>query len=206
VLIVSLDRRLEFLSSVWVSAPLSCLLRFISVVVVVFSAPVSRSIEQDSISRWAFQSKAPVLVLRCQLPAHQLRSLSLTARRPASSQLFWFCQSLVFSPVFYSAWSSSSTCSSLRSGVGQDFPLPLVPPGVVASQFSLAEPWFSSWAAGSKILRFYSSHSSPTVFFQTRQSGVRWNIYEDINSSSIRFLSSISHSLAGINLCFRCGS
>jgi hypothetical protein len=51
---------------------------------------------------------------------------------------------------------------------------------------------YSYWVTGLKDSRFRGSNFSSAVVFWTRPPSVRWNTCEDINYSSIRFLSSIS--------------
>jgi hypothetical protein len=51
---------------------------------------------------------------------------------------------------------------------------------------------FHSWVIGSKDSRFFGLNCSFVLIFQTCPPDVRWNACEDINCSSIQFLSSIS--------------
>jgi hypothetical protein len=52
---------------------------------------------------------------------------------------------------------------------------------------------YSSWVTGWKDSRIRGLNCSPAVISRMRPPVVRWNNCEDINYSSIRFLSSISH-------------
>jgi hypothetical protein len=59
----------------------------------------------------------------------------------------------------------------------------------------------SSWVTGSKDSRFPSPNCTPAVISRTRTLVVRWNTCEDINCSSTRFLSSISHVVLLTSIC-----
>jgi hypothetical protein len=109
------------------------------------------------------------------------------AYHKSSSGFFSAAQANLFSLFAASPRCSGSCCPVLtRLSFGIDL-------GWVVCESLQGEASLNSWVTGSKDSRFFSPNCTLAVISRTRPPGVHWNDCEDINYSSIRFLSLISH-------------